>query len=308
MPRYTNVDGTTPDKSIVDLLRWQAARWRRPRFPPVEVPRVENDGAALRAVEPHLTWVGHATFLLRLGGQLVAVDPVWSERVGPVRRSCAPGVALDRVPPVDLVTVSHAHLDHLDVPSLRRLAALGPAAPRFVVPKDNADVLHGAGLGNVVELGWWESTTHGDLRITLVPAQHWSMRAPWDRNRRLWGGFVYESAEGTAYHAGDTAFSDAVFGAIAARFPRIDWAMLPIGAYEPTWFMGAQHIGPEDAGRAWEILGARTFVAMHWGTFALTDEPPGEPPQRVRAWFAQRGHAADRLWLPALGETTRLRA
>jgi L-ascorbate metabolism protein UlaG (beta-lactamase superfamily) len=132
------------------------------------------------------------------------------------------------------------------------------------------------------------------------------MRVPWDRNERLWGGFVYETADGVAYHAGDTAMSEGVFRAIAERFPRIDWAMLPIGAYDPPWFMAPQHMGPEDAGRAWEILGARTLVAMHWGTYKLTDEPIGEPPERARAWFAERGHAPDRLWVLDVGETRSL--
>jgi N-acyl-phosphatidylethanolamine-hydrolysing phospholipase D len=160
-----------------------------------------------------------------------------------------------------VVTISHAHFDHLDLPTLKRI---GKGA-LYVVPKDNADILRGAGLTNVVELGWWESHEVGDLRITLVPAQHWSMRAPWDRNKRLWGGFVYESPEGTSYHAGDTAFSEPVFTAIAERFPRTDWAMLPIGAYDPVWFMQAQHMRPEEAGRAFELLGAKHLVAMHWG-------------------------------------------
>src|SRR5262249_30230042 len=125
---------------------------------------------------------------------------------------------------------------------------------------------------------------------------------PWDRNKRLWGGFVYESREGTAYHAGDTAFSARVFAAIAERFPRIDWAMLPIGAYEPVWFMQTQHMGPAEAGRAWEILGARDLVAMHWGTFKLTDEPLGEPPERLRAWARERG-SSERMWILDIGES-----
>jgi L-ascorbate metabolism protein UlaG (beta-lactamase superfamily) len=266
-------------------------------------PRRENAGDALRAIEPHLTWIGHSTFVMRLGGKLVATDPVWSERVGPVKRNTAPGVALANVPPLDVVTVSHSHYDHMDLPTLTKL---GKDAV-FVVPKDNGEILTRAGIERVVELDWWESFDAGALKITLVPAQHWSIRVPWDRNRRLWGGFVYESNDGTAYHAGDTAFNERVFREIGARFPNIDWAMIPIGAYDPEWFMSSQHIGPEDAGRAWEILGARTLVAMHWGTFRLTDEPLGEPPERARAWFEEHGHATAppraRLWILDIGET-----
>jgi L-ascorbate metabolism protein UlaG (beta-lactamase superfamily) len=144
------------------------------------------------------------------------------------------------------------------------------------------------------------------VTITLVPSQHWSMRKPWDRNRRLWGGFVYEAPEGTSYHAGDTAFKEDVFRAIGERFPKIDWAMIPIGAYDPVWFMSPQHIGPEDAGRAFELLGARVMCAMHWGTFKLTDEPIGEPPERLRAWWRTRGLDAGRLWILDIGETRAL--
>jgi L-ascorbate metabolism protein UlaG (beta-lactamase superfamily) len=217
-------------------------------------------------------------------------------------RHAAPGVELAACPKLDVVTVSHAHYDHLDLPTLK---AIGKDA-LYIVPKDNADVLRGAGLTNVVELGWWESHQVGDLRVTLVPAQHWSMRMPWDKNRRLWGGFVYESPEGTSYHAGDTAFNEQVFSEIGRRFPNIDWAMLPIGAYDPTWFMSQQHMGPEDAGRAWELLGAKHLVAMHWGTFKLTDEPLGEPPERLRTWFAEKKHDESRQWILDLGETRAL--
>ncbi|MGH7294881.1 MAG: MBL fold metallo-hydrolase, partial [Polyangiaceae bacterium] len=239
MPRYVNLDGTTPDKGLGDILKWQIvdrlAGRTRPAGGPFETPRRPNDGKPLLAAGPHLTWIGHASFALRLGGALVATDPVFARRMGPRPRLVPPGVAPGDLPPVDVVTVSHSHYDHMDLPSLRALARRG--RPLFVVPRDNAAVLRAAGIENVVELGWWESTEAGGLRITLVPSQHWSMRVPWDRNTRLWGGFVYEAADGVAYHAGDTAMSEDVFRAIGARFPRIDWAMMPIGAYDPTWFM-----------------------------------------------------------------------
>jgi L-ascorbate metabolism protein UlaG (beta-lactamase superfamily) len=306
VPIYTNLDGTTPDKRLGALLKWQigdrlAGRRRRDRAP-FEAPRRPNDGSALAATSPHLTWIGHATFVQRLGGVLLATDPIWSPRIHTIARRAAPGVAFEDVPKLDVVTISHAHYDHLDVPTLRRI---GPDA-LYVVPKDNGELLRRAGLERVVELAWWDSHVVGDLTITLVPAQHWSMRAPWDRNKRLWGGFVYESREGTSYHAGDTAFSERVFREIGERFPGVDWAMLPIGAYDPQWFMQPQHMNPEEAGRAWEILGARRLVAMHWGTFKLTDEPLGEPPERLRAWWRERGHDPSRLWIADLGETRAL--
>ncbi len=308
MTQYTNLDGSVPDQGFGAVLKWQlldrlTGKRRRNRTPFV-TPRRENDGLVLRGPAPSLTWIGHATFVQRLGGLLLATDPIWSPSIHTVRRLAAPGVELAALPKLDVVTVSHAHFDHLDLPTLR---AIGKDT-LYVVPKDNADLLRGAGLDNVVELEWWQSHQVGDLRITLVPAQHWSMRSPFDKNRRLWGGFVYESPEGTSYHAGDTAFAEDVFSAIGARFPNIDWAMLPIGAYEPRWFMQRQHMGPEEAGRAWEILGAQRLVAMHWGTFKLTDEPLGEPPERLRAWCKERGHADDRVWIVDIGETRALDA
>jgi len=307
--RYVNLDGTTPDKGLGEVLRWQVLdrltgkRVRTGRD--FVTPRRENDGRAIREPAPSLTWIGHATFVQRLGGALIATDPIWSERIqSVVPRRTAPGVALRDVPPMNVVTVSHAHFDHFDLPTLKRLGH----EPVYVVPKGNAALLRDVGIPQVVELDWWGSyvVPNAKLTITLVPAQHWSMRMPWDRNTRLWGGFVYESPEGTSYHAGDTAFSEEVFRAIGARFPEIDWAMLPIGAYDPGWFMSAQHMGPEEAGRAWELVGAKNFCAMHWGTFDLADEPPGEPPARLRRWWTERGCDPSRLWIFDVGETRRL--
>ena len=302
MTDYKNLDGTTPDKSIGEVLKWslldRISGKRKRDHEPFQTPRADNDLAILKSGSPSLTWIGHATFVQRLGGKLLATDPIWSSRIHTVQRKAAPGVMLEDVPSLDVVTVSHAHFDHMDMPTLKRIGR----DALYVVPKDNRQLL--SGFPNVVELGWWESHTIGDLKITLVPAHHWSMRAPWDRNKRLWGGFVYESPEGTTYHAGDTAFNEQVFREIGERFPNIDWAMLPIGAYDPPWFMSAQHMGPEEAGRAFDLLKARTLVAMHWGTFMLTDEPLGEPPERMRKWW--QGRDESRLWIMDLGETRAL--
>jgi L-ascorbate metabolism protein UlaG (beta-lactamase superfamily) len=173
------------------------------------------------------------------------------------------------------------------------------------VPLGNAEILRSAGLPNVVELDWWQSHRDGDLEITLVPARHWSMRAPWNRNDGLWGGFVYRGPEGVAYHSGDTALFDG-FREIGERFAAIDWAMLPIGAYEPRWFMHPQHMNPDDAHAAFAMLRAQHFVAMHWGTFRLTDEPASEPPSRIRALWSRSGHDPERLWVMDVGETRSL--
>lgn len=297
---------TQPRRGPADMFRWKvldALAGRKTKAGgPFRTPARDNDGAIIRAPGPSLTWIGHATFAIRLGGTLVATDPVWSRRIaGTVPRAAPPGLELERMPQIDLVTVSHNHFDHLDLPTLKRI---GPKAT-YVVPLGCAPFLRRAGLKEIVELDWWGSHRHGGVEVHLVPAQHWSMRAPWNRNDALWGGFVVKSADGTFYHAGDTGFFSG-FAEIGERTGPIDWALLPIGAYDPRWFMAPQHMNPEEAGEAFLALEARTLVAMHWGTFRLTDEPLGEPPERLRAWCAARGVDPERVWILDIGETRAL--
>jgi L-ascorbate metabolism protein UlaG (beta-lactamase superfamily) len=297
----------------LDILRWQvldtlAGRRRKDRGKPFRTPWVENDGTALAAPEASLTWIGHASFALRIGGLLTVLDPIWRWRLAPtVTRNAPPGVEIEAMPAVDVITISHAHRDHLDLPTcealVARTIALRGAPPTFLVPTEvGRYVKH---LAPVVELGWWEDHRIGDVTYSLVPQQHWSMRVPWDRDTALWGGWVVRGPEGAAYHAGDTAYFSH-FGEIGERKGPIDWAMLPIGAYEPQWFMKPQHMGPEEAGRAFVELGAKNLVAMHWGTYKLTDEPLGEPPARLRAWWTNERLPEERLWVMAIGETRRL--
>jgi L-ascorbate metabolism protein UlaG (beta-lactamase superfamily) len=306
MARFSHL-ATSPSRGPADLLRWRVLdtiagrRVRDPAGYEYTTPVRPNDGAMVSSAAPSLTWIGHATFVLRLGGLLVATDPIWSERIsGVIKRLAPPGLALENMPPIDVVTVSHNHYDHLDVPTLRRI---GKQAV-YVTLLGNAQFLRGAGLDDdkIVELDWWQSHRVGALEITAVPARHWSMRAPWNRNDALWGGFVFRGPEGAAYHSGDTALFEG-FTEIGQRTGPIDWALLPIGAYEPRWFMEPQHMNPEDAGQAFERLGARRLVAMHWGTFKLTDEPLGEPPARIARYFDEHGLDRERLWLLDVGET-----
>src|SRR5262249_9942595 len=246
---------------------------------------VTTGAAALASGAPCAVWIGHATWALRLGGKLIVTDPVWSSRLGGgVPRLVTPGGALAEMPPIDVVLVTHDHRDHMDLATLARLGD----APLYIVPLGNGPRIRHP---NVVELDWWQTHEAAGLEITLVPSRHWSMRMPWNRNDTLWGGFVVRAPEGTAYHSGDTAWGDH-FAEIGQRLGAITWAMLPIGAYSPRWFMEPQHIDPDEAGRAFEALGAENLLAMHWGTFRVTDEPIGEPPARLRAWGrASRPHA-----------------
>jgi L-ascorbate metabolism protein UlaG (beta-lactamase superfamily) len=240
-------------------------------------------------------WIGHATWALRLGGKLIVTDPVWSTSLsGVVPRLVPPGIALDAMPPVDIVLVTHDHRDHMDLPTIGKLGD----RPLYVVPLGNGKRIKHP---RVVELDWWQSHEVDGVTITLVPARHWSMREPWNKNDTLWGGFVVKGPEGTFYHSGDTAFGEH-FAEIGARFP-IDWAMLPIGGYAPRWFMEPQHVDPVEAARGFAALGARNMLAMHWGTFRLTDEAVGEPPERLRAYWAEQGLDPARLWICDVGES-----
>jgi N-acyl-phosphatidylethanolamine-hydrolysing phospholipase D len=297
---------TTPRRGPLDLLKWRVLDplrgERRARDPALDRrrPGHRDDARRLRGDAGALVWLGHASFLVRMGGLTVLVDPVLGDRIGPVRRLVRPGLTVDELPPIDVVLLTHNHRDHTDLWTLSRL----PGGPRFVVPLGNGPVVRGLAKGRYDELDWWASLELGPLRVTLVPARHWSMRAPWDRNDMLWGGFVLEGPEGTLYHSGDTAYFDG-FAEIGRRVGRVDWALLPIGAYDPVWFMQPQHMGPEEAVQAFLDLGARTMVAMHWGTFRLTDEPVGEPPERARAAFeASAGDGS--LWVLDAGEARAL--
>jgi N-acyl-phosphatidylethanolamine-hydrolysing phospholipase D len=298
---------TQPARGPRDILRWRITETiagRRVKetdpgyLPPVRAP----DLPLIASMSPSLTWVGHATFVMRLGGKLITIDPIWSERIAIIARKIAPGVPFEALPPLDIVAVTHNHYDHLDAPTIRRIGA----QPLYVTPIGNGVWLQRAGAERIVELDWWQTHREGDVEITLVPARHWSMRAPWNRNDALWGGFVFRASDGTAYHSGDTALFDG-FNEIGERCGPIDWAMLPIGAYEPRWFMEPQHMNPEDAGEAFLRLRARQLFAMHWGTFKLTDEPLAEPPQRMRRFFEQRALQNDRLAILDIGETRSLR-
>jgi L-ascorbate metabolism protein UlaG (beta-lactamase superfamily) len=297
---------TQPGRGPSDMLKWKVLRRSDPKpedFAALDAvrPGVRDGGAAaLASGDPVAVWIGHATWALRLGGKLVVTDPIWSKSIsGVVPRLVPPGVALDALPAIDIVLVTHDHRDHMDLPTLGKLGD----GPLYIVPLGNGPRLKHP---NVVELDWWQTHEVNGVAITLVPARHWSMRAPWNRNDTLWGGFVIRAAEGAAYHSGDTAFGDH-FAEIRQRVGAIDWAMLPIGGYNPRWFMESQHIGPVEAGRAFEALGAVNLLAMHWGTFRLTDEAVGEPPALLRAWWAERGLPPERLWILDVGEARPLR-
>jgi L-ascorbate metabolism protein UlaG (beta-lactamase superfamily) len=304
LPRFTNIDGSTNPHHLGTILKWKLGLHdgRKPASAePKPVPVVDNDGHHLvPGPELGLTWIGHATFLVQLGGRNVLTDPIYADRLAFVRRNVAPGLAMHALPRIHLVVVTHNHRDHMDATTLQRL---GPE-PVYVVPHGLRSWFERAGLRRVVEMQWWEEREIEGVRVTFVPSQHWSRRGLFDENATLWGGFVLERGGARVYHSGDTAWFDG-FAEIRARVGRIDAAMLPIGAYEPRWFMRSQHIDPLEAVRAFEALDAERFVAMHWGTFRLTDEPIDEPPELLRRIWEERSLPDARRFIPAVGETLR---
>ena len=272
-----------------------------------EAPRVANDGTGLRAIPPPrtITWIGHATLLVQVDGLSVLTDPNWSERAGPTsfigsRRLNAPGLAFEALPRVDVVTISHDHYDHLDLPTVKRLAAAHD--PLFVVPLGLKAWFADNDMHRVVELDWWQEHEHRGVRFVCLPAQHFSQRSFWDGNRRLWATWAVLGRQRRFYHGGDTGYF-ASFKEIGRRFGPFDVAALPIGAYLPPEIMKWVHTTPEQAVQAFVDLDARTMLGMHWGTFDLADEPLDEPPARMLADIARRGIDSSRAWVLKIGET-----
>jgi len=277
---------------------------RRPDSRPAQAPRVAVDLEALRQPPRagegvRLTWIGHASWLVQLDGVSLLIDPVFSDSIAPgVRRRVPPALTTRDLPNIDAQLVTHNHRDHLDLPSVK-----GVARP-VVAGLGLAALFVGNGLA-CTELDWWGETRVGDVTVRFVPSQHWSRRGLNDANETLWGGFVIEGSSARVYHSGDTAYFEG-FAEIKKRSGPIDAALLPIGAYDPAWFMSKQHINPEEAVRAFGDLGAREFVAMHWGTFQLTDEPLDEPPARLSAEWRRLGLDPARCHVPPIGGSLRV--
>lgn len=296
--------------------RWQQERWRNgvPRIPPGgwHFPNVQPDvhWLATNRRESSLTWIGHATFLLQHAGVNMLTDPHLSRRASPLgfagpRRWMPPALDFQTLPHIDLVVISHNHYDHLDTATVQHLHQQPHGAPQFLVPLGLKTWFTGKGIHDVLELDWWEVTDFRELAVTFTPAQHWSARTAWDRNRSLWGGWRIEHRDFSFFFAGDTGYSRD-FVDIRERLGAVDVAALPIGGYDPRWFMAASHVNPEEAVQIHLDLAARMSVAMHWGTFVLTDEPLDEPPHRLRQALHARGLADDEFVVFVHGETRRL--
>jgi N-acyl-phosphatidylethanolamine-hydrolysing phospholipase D len=306
---FANVDAGPPLASRLVRLQFFVSRVFSTTFAPRKAtfPLVANDGRALREGGPAatVTWIGHSTLLIQLDGVNVLTDPHWSRRASPVsfggpRRLTPPGLRFEDLPPIHVVVISHDHYDHLDVETVKRLAA--EHHPKFLVPLGLKGWFAELGIGDVDELDWWDERAVQGLTFVCVPARHFSGRTLRDRNRRLWSGWAVIGRERRLYFAGDTAYWRG-FKEIGERLGPFDLAAIPIGAYLPPAIMKPSHTAPEEALAALADARGRIFVPIHWGTFDLAEEPPGDPPRRLRAEAQRLQLGPDRVWLLRHGET-----
>ncbi len=280
------------DHGFFDFLRW---RWNRlwqdiPSGDSYDFPMAKNDPEFLKAnnTKKTLTWIGHATMLFQIDGVNILTDPHFSDRSSPVqwagpKRVVPPGISIEDLPPIHIVFISHDHYDSLDKQSILNLYHREEGKnTRFFVPLGMKTWFESIGVNSAIEMDWWDTYQIDSLKIIATPMQHWGKRSPFSRNEHLWASWIVMSRDFRFYFGGDTGYA-AHFEETGNRYGPFDLALLPIGAYEPRWFMKNHHINPEEAVKAHIDLRARKSVGMHWGTFPLTDEPLDEPPRRLKA-------------------------
>lgn len=291
------------DRTFRQLAQWLLNRKATPW--PAWVP-IEKQAKPQERVLGHemvVTFVNHSTLLLQWEGHNFLTDPIWSDRAGPFtflgpKRVHAPGIAFEDLPPIDFVLLSHSHYDHMDKSTLKALYERD--SPKIITGIGNAKVLQRFGIKKCVELDWWQETNEfNPFTIAYTPAQHFSARTLWDMNKALWGGFVVKAPSGVLFFAGDTGEGDH-FKQIAEKYGSARLALLPIGACEPRWFMRVAHMSPEDVIIASNQLQAKQSLAIHFGTFDLSDEGIDDPPQRLKK--ALQGDNS-KFWIPSPGET-----
>jgi L-ascorbate metabolism protein UlaG (beta-lactamase superfamily) len=295
-------------KGALDVIQWRLKEEREPWPESVPLAAPAKPPQRVEGAGLQVTFVGHATVLIQTQGLNILTDPVWSERAfvvgwaGP-RRVTPPGIAFEDLPPIDLVLVSHNHYDHMDLPTLARLRATHD--PLVIAPLGNEYVLRdGDERMRVHTLDWWQHAAVKDLRVHVVPVYHWSRRRLFDRNKALWGGFAIETRAGTLYYGGDTGFRDgAFFREARERFGGFRLAVLPVGAYEPRWFMRDQHVNPAEAVQIHRLLGARTTLGVHLRTFQLTDESIDQPEIDLAAALREAGVPPEEFFTLPIGGT-----
>lgn len=307
-----NYNDVEREDGLGGFLDW---RWERlsKDIEEVEFPIVDNDPQFLQQnrTESTLTWIGHATFLLQYEGLNILTDPHFTKRASPVdfagpSRHTKPGLALKDLPPIDVVIISHNHYDHLDLETVQLLHEhQKDNPPQYFVPLGLKTWFLDLGVRNVEELDWWDSKPFQEWKIHAVPVQHFSGRSLSDRDKTLWAGWVLEHPNFKFFFAGDTGYSRD-FADIGKRFGGFDLSAIPIGAYDPEWFMKPVHVNPEEAVKIHQDVKSRYSVGMHWGTFTLTDEPMEEPPQRLAKALEAQSIPPEFFFVMQHGETRRL--
>ena len=280
--RFSNSDGMKNEKSLSEVLKWS---WSREEPKKEFIKTNENINLnSLKDREHYALWIGHSTFLINNGDLTILTDPIFSERASPLnfagpKRLIKPVIKIKDLPEVDVITISHNHYDHLDINSLRKIQKKFPNV-KILVPKGDLKLLKNYNLNNGFEFLWWEEIIFDNTKFIFTPAQHWSARGLRDRNKSLWGSWFIKNEDKNIFHAGDTGYSED-FIEIRNRLGAVDFAMIPIGAYDPQWFMSYSHVNPEEALNIAKDLDAKKSIGMHWGTFILTDEPVLEPRERL---------------------------
>ena len=296
--RFFNPGHEDIDNGLRDLLRWRRTSTPSPWPAKVEIEQIVPDR---QVADARITIVGHATVLIQAHGLNIVTDPHWSDRASPLgfagpKRVSPPAVAFADLPAIDVVLLSHNHYDHLDVATLRRLVERD--RPLIVTPLGNDAIVKAAiPRANVRTGDWWDrQRLSEDVAVTIVPAQHWSLRRPGDRRMALWCGFAVRTGRHLIYFAGDTGYGDGrIFRTIRQRLGRPGVALLPIGAYAPRWFMKAYHTDPDEAVAALQDLEAAQAIGIHWGVFRLSDEGRDDPPTALAAALARRQIASERF-------------
>jgi N-acyl-phosphatidylethanolamine-hydrolysing phospholipase D len=312
--RFTNHSGDLSHGSLSVKLGFYLRRFGTLFRSDKDAPeRVANEGTFLRenslrnnSSTPTVTWIGHATLLVQMEGVSFLTDPIWSQTPSPLppvgpSRWVDPGMAIKDLPTIDFVVISHNHFDHLDIPTLRKLAARNSDTV-FYVPLGNADLLIKKGITEVQELDWGQAARYKNIQVHCLPTQHWSKRKLSDTRKALWASWAVIGSERRFYFAGDTGYF-AGFKQIGNKLGPFDLAAVPIGAYEPREMMAASHMNPEEAVQAAVDVQADTALAIHFGTFDLSDEPLSEPPQRFKTAARETIFGADKSWVLDIGET-----
>lgn len=284
--------------------------WNSVFLPEVPAEHALSESEAMRLLNSidgdRVTWLGHASFLIKSSGKTILTDPFLTEFASPLswagpRRFVAPGIPLDKLPPIDIVVVSHSHYDHLDDETVRRLK--NKDTIHVVVPLGLKSFFTERGFNKVTELDWSESIAIGDTSLTALPAVHDSARSTSDHNRTLWASWAIVGPSNKMLFIGDTGYSETIFKQIGRQYGPFDYVLLPIGAYEPRKLMWMSHITPEEAVAVGNNVRADTLIASHWGTINMSDEPPWDPPKRFRKAGLENGFAMKALWVMKIGET-----